>query len=64
MIPFCRAANTNLSDLHQATLAWIKVMYDCVVLHYVFPSVLSLSFIDAYTHVFISFVLLFFLQIH
>ena len=28
-----RAANKNLSDFHQATLAWIIVMYDCVVLH-------------------------------
>lgn len=37
------AANKNLPDFHQATWAWILVMYECVVLPEVHPSVLSFS---------------------
>lgn len=48
------AANKNLPDFHQATWAWIIVMYDCVVL----PQVLSSSsvfHIYACMRVYISF---------
>lgn len=38
------AANKNLPDFHQATWAWIIVMYDCGVLREVVPSVLSLFY--------------------
>lgn len=50
------AANKNLPDFHQATWAWIIVMYDCVVLPEVLSSVLSLFYIQyVYMHVYISF---------
>lgn len=55
----CTAANKNLPDFHQATWAWIIVMYDCVVLPEVLSSVLSLSFIYVYMDVYISFSLTF-----
>lgn len=49
----CTAANKNLPDFHQATWAWIIVMYDCVVLAEV-SSVLSF-FIYVHMSVYIRF---------
>lgn len=38
------AANKNLPDFHQATWAWIIVIYDCVAVPEVFSSVFSHSY--------------------
>lgn len=54
------AANKNLPDFHQATWAWIIVMYDRVVVPEVLSSVLSLFYIQyVYMYVYISFSLSF-----
>lgn len=46
------AANKNPPDFHQATWAWIIVMYDCVVLPEVFASVSSHSYRFVYACVY------------